>query len=285
MAHVATRVGRLHVEVEGSGPPALLWHSLFVDSTTWARLRPTLAATRTLVTVDGPGHGRSDAAPRPYTLSDCALAAREVLGALAVSGPVDWLGNAWGGHVGVFFAAEHPDACRSLTTIATPITALAPNDRRSVALVRLLHRLAGPRPVAGLLADALLGKDLRRADPEAAAVVRSAFVRADRRGMRQAIQAISLDRPDATDQLDAVRAPTLMATGEHDPMCTPSDTAAWAARVAEGHHLVLPGKGHLAPLFDPRTAEAITGFWAGNTVTATTTTSRNSTPATRKPRS
>ncbi|MEV0718662.1 alpha/beta fold hydrolase, partial [Asanoa sp. NPDC050611] len=180
MATVATSVGRLNVVVEGSGPPAVLWHSLFVDSTTWARLLPRLAAERTLVLIDGPGHGRSGAAPGPYTLSDCAVAAREVLHGLGVTGPVDWLGNAWGGHVGVFFAAEHPDACRSLTAIASPIHALPPADRRSVRLLYFLHGLVGPLPVAGILAGALLGKNF--ADRAAGAVVRTSFTRADRRG-------------------------------------------------------------------------------------------------------
>ena len=32
---VPTRLGPLRVETAGSGPPAVLWHSLFVDSTTW----------------------------------------------------------------------------------------------------------------------------------------------------------------------------------------------------------------------------------------------------------
>ena len=34
-ATVATRLGPLRVQTVGSGPPAVLWHSLFVDSTTW----------------------------------------------------------------------------------------------------------------------------------------------------------------------------------------------------------------------------------------------------------
>jgi pimeloyl-ACP methyl ester carboxylesterase len=260
MATVATRVGRLNVTVEGSGPPAVLWHSLFVDSTTWQRLRPALATERTLVLIDGPGHGRSGAAPGPYTLSDCAVAAREVLHGLGVTGPVDWLGNAWGGHVGVFFAAEHPDACRSLLTIAAPMHALPAADRRSVRLLYLLHGLAGPRPVAGILADALLGKGF--ADPAARAVVRAAFMGAPRPGMRQAIRSISLDRPDATDLLARVKVPALLATGADDPMCTVADTASWASRIPDGRALVLPGAGHLAPLFDPATAEAVTAFWA-----------------------
>ena len=262
MPTVTTRLGPLHVEVDGAGPPALLWHSLFVDSTSWNRLRPLLATMRTLVLVDGPGHGAGPSPPGPFTIADCADAAREVLDALSVSRPVDWLGNAWGGHVGVSFAATYPDACRTLLTIATPIHALSPGDRRAVHLVRLLHRWAGPRAVAAPLTDALLGKALRRSDPDAAAVVRTAFVRADRRGMRQAIRSISLDRRDATDQLSAVKAPTLMVTGADDAMCTPADTAAWAARLPSGRSLVVPGAGHLAPLFDPRTADVVADFWS-----------------------
>ncbi|BCB78029.1 alpha/beta fold hydrolase [Phytohabitans flavus] len=258
---VRTRVGPLHVEVDGDGPPAVLWHSLFVDSTTWARLRPALAARRTLILVDGPGHGHSGRPPGPFTMSDCADAAAEVLASLAVTGPVDWLGNAWGGHVGVTFAAERPEACRSLLTIATPIHALPASDRRSVRLAYVLHRLAGPRAVAGPLTDALLGRALRRADLAAATAASSSFIRADRRGMRQAIRSISLDRADATALLPAIKAPTLMATGADDAMCTPADTATWAAQVQSGHHVVLSGAGHLAPLFDPRTSTVITDFW------------------------
>ena len=54
---VDTRVGPLRVRTTGAGPTALLWHSLFVDSTTWDRLRPRLATDRRLVLVDGPNHG------------------------------------------------------------------------------------------------------------------------------------------------------------------------------------------------------------------------------------
>jgi pimeloyl-ACP methyl ester carboxylesterase len=262
MPTVATRLGRLHVEVDGSGPPAVLWHSLFVDSASWGRLRPQLAEIRSLILIDGPGHGPNPAPPGPFTLADCAAAALEVLDALNVSRPVDWLGNAWGGHVGLCFAATHPDACRSLLTIATPVHALSPADRRAVRLVYRLHRVAGPRPVAAPLTDALLGKALRKADPEASATVQTAFIRADRHGMQEAIRSISLNRHGAENLLPAVKAPTLMVTGADDVMCTPTDTAAWAARIPAGQSLVVAGAGHLAPLFDPHTAAVIANFWS-----------------------
>jgi hypothetical protein len=53
-----------------------------------------------------------------------------------------------------------------------------------------------------------------------------------------------------------------MITGADDAMCTPTDTAAWAAQVPAGRSLVVPGAGHLAPLFDQRTADVIADFWA-----------------------
>src|SRR4030095_2738923 len=106
--------------IEGTGPPAVLWHSLFVDSTSWNRLRSRLASVRTLILVDGPGHGGSPA-PSSFTLQSCAASALEMLDRLGVTESVDWLGNAWGGHVGVVFAATYPNRCRSLLTIASPM--------------------------------------------------------------------------------------------------------------------------------------------------------------------
>jgi pimeloyl-ACP methyl ester carboxylesterase len=90
----------------------------------------------------------------------------------------------------------------------------------------------------------------------------TAFIRADRAGMRTAIQSISLRRPDLTERLASVKAPTLMITGEDDRMCMPDDTAAWAARIASGDTRIVPGAGHLAPLFDPATADLILDFWS-----------------------
>ncbi|MDT7743250.1 MAG: hypothetical protein QOE59_2328 [Actinomycetota bacterium] len=81
---VETSLGRLHVQHDGDGPPALLWHSLFVDSTSWELVRSALTRHRRLVVVDGPAHGASGPAPGPFTLADCARAAVEVLDACGV---------------------------------------------------------------------------------------------------------------------------------------------------------------------------------------------------------
>jgi pimeloyl-ACP methyl ester carboxylesterase len=75
--------------------------------------------------------------------------------------------------------------------------------------------------------------------------------------MRAAIRSVSLSRTDAT----GVQTPTLMVTGADDPSCSPADTATWAARLVHGTHHVVPGAGHVAPLFDLTTADGIRDFW------------------------
>ncbi len=262
-ATVATRLGPLHVETAGSGLPAVLWHSLFVDSITWKRLRAPLAAERRLVLIDGPNHGGSPPVRHPFTLDDCAGAAADVLDHLGIAEPADWLGNAWGGHVGIVFAAAHPDRCRSLIAIGAPVHALGAAERRRIRLLAALYRIAGPGPVANPLVDALLGPKARAEDPDGAAIVAGAFRRAERRGMSDAIRWLSLRRPDLTPVLDRLGTPTLLTTGPDDPMWTTAAARTAAAHLRNGALVILPGSGHIGPLLQAPQAVVtlITAFW------------------------
>jgi pimeloyl-ACP methyl ester carboxylesterase len=261
---VPTRLGPLRVKTAGSGPPAVLWHSLFVDSTTWMRVQGPLASVRRLLLVDGPGHGDNPPVGHRFTLDECAGAAIDVLDHFRVGEPVDWVGNAWGGHVGIPFAVAYPGRCRSLATVGSPVHALTPPERRQIALLTGLYRLTGPLPLVNLLTGVLLGPHARGADPEAAAVVGGAFRRARRRGMAGAIQSISLHRPDLTPLLTKISAPTLICAAAGDPTWTPADAASAARCLPNGAPVILPGSSHLGPLFEaaPALADLLTAFWA-----------------------
>lgn len=264
---VETSLGRLHVQLDGDGPPALLWHSLFVDSTSWELLRPALARRRRLVVVDGPGHGASGPAPGPFTLADCARAAVEVLDACGVAEPVDWVGNAWGGHVGLTFAAAMPTRVRTLTTIGAPVNAL----ERARRLLRVrplvaLYRLTGPTSIVeGALRDALLGRDAVAAQPDLAQRVLDAFTAADRAPMLTAMRSAMLRRPDLTDQLAAIPAPTLMVAAQDDGDWSPEHARRAVARMPDATASTVAGGGHVAPLLlEPDLlAETISASWAG----------------------
>lgn len=247
---VDTRVGRLFVESDGDGPPALLWHSLFIDSTSWELLCPALARRRRLIIVDGPGHGRSGHREGEYSIADCAAAALEVLDAQGVSGPVDWVGNAWGGHIGITVAASNPDRCRTLVTVGTPVHSLSRSERLTQIYPLLAgYRIAGPigflrKP----LFEALLGAEAIAAQPGLAARLVKSFRSADRTGMSQAILSVSVHRPDLTHLLPAVEVPTLMAACQDDPGWNYDQATAAVAKMPNGRALKVRGTGHVAPM-------------------------------------
>ena len=121
---IGTTLGRLHVLRAGTGPTVILRHSLFVDSRSWGSLFDALVRHRTVVAIDGPSHGMSEPVRRDFSFDECVQAAGEALDRLGVGEPVDWVGNAWGGHVGILLAATQPQRIRTLTTIGTPVPAL-----------------------------------------------------------------------------------------------------------------------------------------------------------------
>lgn len=254
---VDTGIGRVHVEVDGTGPTAVLWHSLFLDSRQWDRVRDALATHRTLVLIEGPGHGRSGLPPRRFTFDGCADAAALVLSTLGRGPDVDWVGNAWGGHVGYAYASRYPT--RSLVTIGAPLTPLPPAERRRIGLLAATYRAVGPRPLTGAVVAALLGPD---ADAHSVAVVRDTFRANNRTGMHRVMHAMMLQRPDLTDRLHRISAPTLLITGSRDPMSTPALAARAAAGLPHVRTAAIENAGHLPPLEMPApTAAEILSFW------------------------
>lgn len=260
---IATRLGPLNVATIGEGPPAVLWHNLFVDSTTWSRVLEPLAALRRLIVVDAPNHGGQPPVG-PFALADCIGVARDILDTLGITEPVDWLGNAMGGRVGVLFAEAHPDRCRTLTAIGAPINAYSTEDRRKTALLMQLYRIAGPGPVTNLLVDVLLGPAARADDPDGAAIVAEAFRRADRTAMYDAVRWLSIPRRDLTPVLDRLDTPTVLTTGPDDPMWTTADARAAAAHLRNGALVILSAAGYVGPLLQaaPEVVELVTAFWA-----------------------
>ena len=262
---VSTCLGQLHVGQAGSGPPAVLWHSLWVDSRSWGPLVDVLGAHRRVVTIDGPGYGRSSPIHRDFTLDQCAKAAGEVLDQLGITQPVDWVGNAWGGHVGITLAVSQPQRLRSLVTIAAPLTPVGSRQRWTQTYpLALVYRLTGPnRIITKALFDALLGAKAIAAQPDRAAAMMSAFRAADRGSIRRTIRFMHSWR-DLTDKLPAVNVPTLFIAGDlGDQHWRPADAQAAAATMPDARVVAVTGAGHVGPLLVDLDliAETAIEFW------------------------
>lgn len=271
MRPIPTRVGSLAVRVLGEGPPAVLWHSLFVDARSWQRVEHELAQDRRLVIITGPGHGASSDPGHRYSLDDCAAAAGEVLAALGIDEPVDWVGNAWGGHVGVVFASSWPDRCRTLATFGTPIEAYGRSERWLFRVLLAAYRVTGMVDyLSSSICEALLSPRTRSNDPEAVALVLDSLRTIRRRALANAMTSISLRRPDLTSRLPAIACPTVFVTGSDHPEWTPEQAKAKSRLLASGSVAVVPDTSYLTPLEAPdATIELIRTLWMAPSAMAT----------------
>jgi pimeloyl-ACP methyl ester carboxylesterase len=260
---VNTTVGALAVRVIGDGRPAVLWHSLFVDDRSWDRLLPYLGGHQ-LVLITGPGHGSSGDPGRRYSNDECADAALSVVQHLGLASPADWVGNAWGGHVGALAATRAPGTIRTLTMIGTPVAALTPVERARTYLLLGLYRTTGASAVVVNGATAvLLSPHTRGNDRQAVTLVHECLRQADPRKLRNAISSVSLQRTDISDTLRQVTQPTLVITGADHHGFTPDQAVSACRLLPQGAVDVVPDAAYLAPLEAPAAvADAITRFWA-----------------------
>ncbi|WP_146905430.1 alpha/beta fold hydrolase [Cellulomonas aerilata] len=263
MHQVSTRLGRLAVreystrEDQATGS-ALLWHSMFTDSRSWSRVAPALAEHRRLLIVDGPGYGHSAELTRRSSIEESAEAAVQVLESLQ-DGPVDWVGNAWGGHTGLHLAATAPQRVRSLVAISSPVQPVSRAERRQIELMTRLLRVVGP---VGPLRDAIAAVQL--ADPRGSLrpLVDSGLRTLSRRSLANTVDSFIVGRTDLSWALPLITAPTLVVATDAREDFTPEQAEATARAIPGGRWTVVHGSGVLAPLEQPAwTAETIIDFW------------------------
>src|SRR6187431_574992 len=262
---IETRLGTLNARVAGTGRLTILWSSMFVDSHTWDRILPLLidgsTIRRRFVLIDPPGLGLSDALVRRSTISEAADAARDALMALGADEPVDWLGNAFGGHVGLNLATDRT-TLRSLVAISSPTEPIAPALRRKIGVLHPMLTLAGPvGPVRDAIVEAML-TDESAATPTTLQVVLDSLSRPTKASMSLALRSFIIDRTDVTERLADIRVPSLFVASDDRGDWSPAD-AQRAASLAPGAEAVtIEGARTLIPLEQPaQLAAAILGFW------------------------
>jgi pimeloyl-ACP methyl ester carboxylesterase len=214
-----------------------------------------LARDRTVFAIDGPSHGKSEAVRRDFTFDELVVAAEQVLDNLGLTEPVDWVGNAWGGHIGIRLAAADRPRLRTLTTIGTPVEGFTVGEKLTKAWPLVgIYRFAGPNTfIVKQLFDSLLGAESIAAQPDQAATTIASFKEADRTAMWHAMRSMMLHRTGIADLLPRITVPTLV-------MSVRDDVTGWRPDEARQTCAVIPdcrveevaGTGHVSPLLIDR---------------------------------
>jgi len=151
--YTASRFGQLHYrisvcEAPAPLPPLLCLHQTPSNSGDWLPVMEPLAARRTVIAVDTPGYGMSDAPPEPASIEDFAQIMAQCMSDLAAqrliaAGQFDVMGFHTGSLIATQLARSLPDTVRRAVVFGL---AAYPAEQREAKLANLLGAFPPPGP-------------------------------------------------------------------------------------------------------------------------------------------
>ncbi|QUQ71253.1 alpha/beta fold hydrolase [Kutzneria sp. CA-103260] len=219
----------------------VLLHAFPLDARMWDGIREPFAKRLRLVTPDlGDGPPSLDAAAdtlladlgdEPFVLGGCSM----------------------GGYLAMAILRKAPAQVAGLLFVDTKSAADTPEARDNRLAIAARAESEG---VAGWLAEAMLPNLVApTARPEVLATLRALIDSQPGSVVARAQRAMAA-RPDSTELLAGVTAPTLVVRGAEDALMAPGAVSVPGARVVE-----LAGCGHLPPVEDPEAFAAVVLDW------------------------
>jgi 3-oxoadipate enol-lactonase len=236
-------VSGLPVRYELTGPEqapvVVLSHSLGADLTMWDPQQQALAGSFRVLRYDTRGHGGTGVPAEPWTL---AMLANDVLGLLDVLGlsRVHFCGLSMGGLIGMWLGAHAAARIDRLVLCSTgALIGTAESWNARIASVRE----GGMSRISASVVERWFTPEWRRQAPDVVAGVQRLIEATPASGYAACCAAIR----DADERADlaAIRAPTLVLSGRHDPATPPADGQAIASGVAGARYVELPA-AHLS---------------------------------------
>lgn len=241
---------RLHYDVADTdrrgGTSVVLLHGLGSCGDDWPFQLSALTPFYRVITLDLPGHGRSDLPPGRLSATRLAQAVIEVLDALGEN-RVHLVGLSLGGMVALQTALDWQDRLRSLVLVNTFARLEVPAGHLGNRVVRLALLVAGPMSWTGQwVAHGLFPRSGQGPLREAAA---QRIASNPRGAYLRTVGAIL--RFDVRHRLAEIRVPTLVVAGSGDRTVRLSAKREIARSIAGARLELIEGSGHATPLDAP----------------------------------
>jgi 3-oxoadipate enol-lactonase len=247
---MATRfVERMCVEIDGQGEPLVMIHGLGGTSNTFTPLLTRISAQMQVFRPDLPGSGRSPTSGRP-SIEEMAAVVVKAVTTLGV-GRANFVGHSLGAILAFHIALRNPLLVKSLAMIG-PL--LAPSDagRQGLRERATAARAQGMQAIADAIVLSSTSGATRRERPLAVAMIRETLMRQDAEGYARNCEALA---EAAAPDVAPIKCPTLLVTGDEDPVATVGGMGGIARRISGSESRVINRCGHWATFERP---EAIT---------------------------
>jgi pimeloyl-ACP methyl ester carboxylesterase len=238
-------VNGVHVyyEVYGQGEPILLIMGLGGSALGWQSQIPTLSQHLRVIAHDNRDAGRSDRTATDYAMADMADDAAGLLDHLGI-GSAHVYGVSMGGMISQELALRHPERVRSLVLGCTSpcLLAMPPSEKavRDITEAEELPiREAFERTAWMGYSDAYLAA--HKDDLWLRAQVEAGLTPPLEAWRRQYAAVAGFD---VRDRLGQIRAPTLVMTGDDDPLVPPENSRFLVEHIAGAELVAFPGGRH-----------------------------------------
>jgi 3-oxoadipate enol-lactonase len=249
---VDTVLGRIRLQVGGSGTPIVFWPSLLMTGDMWHGVADELIARHQVVLVDPPGQGGSQPLTDYFSFEDCARCVADILEGLNLD-TAHFVGNSWGGMIGGTFAAMYPD--RVGGAVLMNCTAGRASLRQKVEFAILLQVAKWTGEIGPMLnrpvLKAFLGPTTMRQRPDVVAHVSTTVKSVNIASASWAVKSVVPRRPDQRELLGRIRTPVMVVGGAEDATFPPRDAIDMARAIPNASVHVLDGVAHLAGLENP----------------------------------
>lgn len=235
-----------HYVFGGDGPWLVLIHGVGLDLHMWSHQTAALEKHRRVLRYDLIGHGETPPAGDSLGFCDFVLQLRKLLGLLGIE-RAEVAGFSMGAMVAQAFALEHPAVTDKLVIISG--VHARTDDARAAVLARL--RRAEEDGIESTIEASIsrwFTPRFQSKNRQETEKIRSRLAANTREGFLPAYRLFAGADANLAGRLGAIRAPTLVVTGEHDGGSTPEMARRMSEEIPGAIWRVIPGVRHMLPV-------------------------------------
>ncbi len=236
---------RIHYELERNenpdAPVVLLLHGWGCDGNIFSFLQREISKQCTVLTLDFPGHGKSDEPPEPWNVPAFANQVDMLLNHLQLLGKIYIVAHSFGGRVAIELASTYPDRFEKMVITGGAGLRKPLNEeqkKRQARFKRMNRALDAMKklPLLGKLAESLQTK------------LRNKYGSADYIKLNEVMRRTfsNVINYDQSDLLEKIKASTLLIWGSED-----TETPLWMGQqmeksIPDAALITFEGRGHFA---------------------------------------
>ena len=256
----------MYYQSTGSGPPLLLLHGFTGSTRNWEPVIPLLAKSHTVIAVDLPGHGNTQA-PADIGYYQMQSVAPKLVDLMAQQGhdQFDLLGYSMGGRLALYLAVYFPKHVSNLILeSASPgLKTEQEREARRQSDHALAHRIekGGIEPFVDFWESISLWESQKKLPAQAKAVLRQIRLDNHPTGLANSLRGMGTGaQPSLWPFLTEMKRPTLLLTGKLDgKFC--SIATEMVQLIPSATHTIIDDAGHTIHLEQRRAwLKAVTSF-------------------------